>query len=86
MDENYQAHLLRLQRNKSTNGWRATMENAHTGETTRFATEQELLRHLVKILTKNDEFEQAGSHHLPAQFLRSPSLTNRAGSGQQGGR
>ena len=57
MDNNYQAHLLRLQRNESTNGWRATMVNAHTGETLHFATEQELLRHLMQILTKNDEFE-----------------------------
>ena len=30
--------------------WRVTMENAHTGELLRFATERELLRYLMKVL------------------------------------
>jgi len=67
MNIDYQAYLLRLQRNQSTNQWRATMINAHTGDTIQFASEQELLRHMIKMLTMSDDFEQAkGTRTLPS--------------------
>lgn len=50
MKSQYQAYLLRLQRNEGQMHWRVTMENAHTGELLRFATERELLRYLMKVL------------------------------------
>ena len=50
MKSQYQAYLLRLHRSQNQTHWRVIMENAHTGELLRFATERELLRHLMKLL------------------------------------
>ena len=50
MSTEYQAFLLRLQRSKSSNHWRATLQNAHTGEIRHFATEREMLHHLLREL------------------------------------
>ncbi len=58
MDNNYQAFLLRLQRYQSTNHWRASLENAHTGEILHFTTEKELLIYLHKILKSNGDQNQ----------------------------
>ena len=51
MDGEYLAFLLRLQRGQGQTQWRATIQNAQTGEILRFATERELLRYLLNILT-----------------------------------
>ena len=51
MGGDYQAFLLRLQRGQGQAQWRATLQNAQTGEILRFATERELLRYLMEILT-----------------------------------
>lgn len=59
MDNNYQAFLLRLQRFHNANHWRATLENAHTGEIINFANEKELLLHLHKILKDTLNQEQS---------------------------
>ena len=50
MKSQYQAYLLRLQRSQGQTHWRVTMENAHTGELLRFATEREMLHYLMKVL------------------------------------
>ena len=50
MSSQYQAYLLRLRRNEGQIHWRATLENAHTGELFRFANERELLHHLIQLL------------------------------------
>jgi len=51
MRAQYQAYLLRLRRSQGQTYWRATLENAHTGELLRFANEREMLRYLMQILT-----------------------------------
>jgi len=51
MSGEYLAFLLRLQRGQGQTQWRATIQNAQTGEILRFATERELLRYLLNILT-----------------------------------
>jgi hypothetical protein len=51
MGGEYLAFLLRLQRGQGQTQWRATMQNAQTGEILRFATDRELLRYLMQVLT-----------------------------------
>ncbi len=51
MNSHYQAYLLRLQRGQDQLHWRATLQNAHTGEQLRFATEREMLIFLMHSLT-----------------------------------
>lgn len=51
MKSQYQAYLLRLHRSQGQVHWRVTMENAHTGELHHFATEREMLRYLLQVLT-----------------------------------
>ena len=51
MKSQYQAYLLRLHRSQGQAHWRATLENAHTGELLRFATEREMLLYLMQALT-----------------------------------
>jgi hypothetical protein len=51
MSGEYLAFLLRLQRGQGQTQWRATMQNAQTGEILRFPTERELLRYLMQVLT-----------------------------------
>ena len=51
MVDNYQAYLLRLKRTQSNGHWRATLQNIQTGETMHFATEEDMVRHLLKTLT-----------------------------------
>ena len=50
MSGEYLAFLLRLQRGQGQTQWRATMQNAQTGEILHFATERELLRYLMRVL------------------------------------
>lgn len=50
MGGEYLAFLLRLQRGQGQTQWRASMQNAQTGEILRFATERELLRYLIQVL------------------------------------
>jgi len=51
MAKEYQAYLLRLQRNNAGDPWRALLQNAHTGEKLHFANEREMLKYLIRILT-----------------------------------
>ena len=51
MSTEYQSFLLRLQRSQPHEHWRATLQNAQTGETLRFATEREMLAYLLQRLT-----------------------------------
>jgi len=39
-----------LQRSQGQTHWRATLENAHTGELLRFANQNEMLRYLMQVL------------------------------------
>ncbi|MCB8984908.1 MAG: hypothetical protein H6659_13845 [Ardenticatenaceae bacterium] len=50
MRAQYRAYLLRLQRSQGQTHWRATLENAHTGELLRFANQNEMLRYLMQVL------------------------------------
>ena len=50
MSTEYQAYLLRLQRSQGSDYWRATLQNAYTGEVVRFANEREMLRYLLEVL------------------------------------
>ena len=50
MSNDYQAYLVRFERNRTEVHWRGYLENAETGETSRFSTELELLRFLLKAL------------------------------------
>ena len=52
MDKDYQAYLVRFQRQQDSNHWRATLENAHTQEVIQFATERELLLFLLRRLQR----------------------------------
>jgi hypothetical protein len=47
----YRSFLLRLQRSQPHEHWRATLQNAQSGETLRFATEREMLAYLLQLLT-----------------------------------
>ena len=49
--QQYKAFLLRLQRNEGQPQWRATIENAQTGERLRFADQNQMLRYLLNDLT-----------------------------------
>ncbi len=44
--------MLRLQRSDTADPWRATLENAHTGEVMRFSNETKLLQHLFLKLSQ----------------------------------
>ena len=46
----YKSYLLRLQRNQVNEHWRASLQNAQTGELLHFANERELLRYLLQVL------------------------------------
>ena len=50
MNADYQAYLLRLHRRKESSMWRATLENAHTGEILQFGSHMDLLLHLFEML------------------------------------
>ena len=50
MNSEYQAYLLRLKRGQKSEHWRATLQNAHTGEQFDFATEREMLIYLWRLL------------------------------------
>lgn len=52
MNGDYQAYLLRLQRNPTAAHWRATLQNVHTGEALHFASEELLVRFLWQTLGK----------------------------------
>jgi hypothetical protein len=47
MNGDYLAFMLRLKRNDDRTHWRATLENAHTGDVHNFATEEELILFLI---------------------------------------
>ena len=59
MGDLHQAYLLRLKRSQEQTVWRATLENAYTGELLHFATEHELLRYLFQVL-RNDPASLGG--------------------------
>ena len=52
MSTEYKAYLLRLRRDEREYVWRATLEDAHTGELLRFATQNEMLRYLLQKLAE----------------------------------
>lgn len=48
--QQHKAFLLRLQRDEGYPQWRATIENAQTGEQLRFADHHQMLRYLLNDL------------------------------------
>jgi hypothetical protein len=68
---NYQAYLMRLQRNPDRTGWHASLENVETGEVLRFSSVQNLLAHISEMtssvttqstLTKEEAQTSAGGN------------------------
>ena len=53
MSTEYCSYLLRLHRNQANEHWRATLQNAQTGELFRFANERDMLRYLLQVLSPN---------------------------------
>lgn len=51
--QKYKAFLLRLRRDEGRAQWRATIENAQTGEQLRFANQNQMLRYLLNDLSEN---------------------------------
>lgn len=51
MKKSYQAYLIRLQRSAGSAQWRASLQNAQTGEVVRFGSEREMFRYLWQALT-----------------------------------
>ncbi|MCI0394917.1 MAG: hypothetical protein L0332_24785 [Chloroflexi bacterium] len=65
-DENhYRAYLLRLQRGQGQLHWRVTLQNAHTGEVLKFATERALLNHLLDVLSLDLPVDKDASQAPP---------------------
>ena len=58
----YYSFLLRLWRTGENDGeiWRATLENAHTGERCGFTSLEELLAYLSQLTTTNDDTAHKG--------------------------
>lgn len=69
MDENYRAYPIRFRRRETHSGWCASPENVHTHETCTFATERELLVHLLQSLSEKSitpvpgAYAQKGENH-----------------------
>ena len=60
MSREYQAYLLRFERNRRQVHWRVYVENAETGEVLRFATEWELIHFLLqRLLTFPNELNDS---------------------------
>jgi len=62
MSTQYKAFLLRLRRDEGQPYWRATLENAHTGEMLRFADQNEMLRYLLHNLTEPSQTKPNSQH------------------------
>ncbi|MEM7116073.1 MAG: hypothetical protein AAF614_26770 [Chloroflexota bacterium] len=48
----YQAYLLRLERNANQTHWRVTLKDAHTGEQRHFANEEAFVLYLLASLQR----------------------------------
>lgn len=46
----YQSYLIRFQRAEGQSRWRATLHDTHSTRVLHFATEMELVRHLLTVL------------------------------------
>ncbi len=53
MTQEYQAYLLRFQREQNQVQWRSTLQNVQTDEVQRFASERELIRYLLHKLAES---------------------------------
>ncbi len=62
--QQYKSFLVRLQRDEGHPLWRATLENAQTGERLRFADQMQMLRYLL-----NELADSPTIHHTPAEQL-----------------
>lgn len=63
MKDDYQAYLLRLYRRQARSEWRATLENAQTGEKLHFGSYTELFLFLLQIM--NDDSGQPSNQDRP---------------------
>lgn len=52
MNPHYQSYLIRFHQRAGEAHWRATLEDAASGETLRFATELDLLRYVLRQLAQ----------------------------------
>ena len=59
--QQYKAFLLRLQRDEDHPQWRATIENAQTGERLRFADQNQMLRYLLNDLSDTATLKKSAS-------------------------
>ncbi len=53
MTQEYQAYLLRFQREQNQVQWRSTLQNVQTDEIQRFASERDLIRYLLNKLAES---------------------------------
>ncbi len=53
MTQEYQAYLLRFQREQNQVQWRSALQDVQTDEVQRFASERELIRYLLHKLTES---------------------------------
>jgi hypothetical protein len=53
VDKNYQAYLIQFKRREARSSWCATLENVHTHETLKFATEREPVLYLLQTLSED---------------------------------
>lgn len=60
-EKNYYAYLLRIWREGDQGGWRASLENPHTGEKMGFADMEKLFVFLAEVAGKRPF--SANSHH-----------------------
>lgn len=66
MSKNYQAYLVRFQRSPQAHTWRATLEDVHSQEIKRFATERELLLFLLRRLNEENQHDTGGYNQIEA--------------------
>ncbi|MEM7116077.1 MAG: hypothetical protein AAF614_26790 [Chloroflexota bacterium] len=55
MTKQYEAYLVRLQRDEGQRHWRVTLINIHSGQQIHFRKEEALLAYLQRTLTENPE-------------------------------
>ena len=63
MSKTYQAYLVRFQRSPQAEAWRATLEDVHSQEIKRFATERELLLFLLRRLNEENNQRSTGNQN-----------------------
>lgn len=67
MTQEYQAYLLRLERDNSQHRWRILLQDVQSGEVRRFIGKRDLLGFLLGILNQPSEKDMADPAPVPTQ-------------------